>query len=597
MEKVIENIATVTKPRLECIDFLLVHLPFREGPINQTFQLGLLCVATSLKEDGFNVKVIDDCELDTASFIELYKKHRPRILGFHVNTDSVPIVGRVIEKLRTLDEAPELIIFGGPHVSVADAELLEKGWGHIVVRGEGEFTAREIGRWFLKNEGTLEDIKGITYVDENNEIKRTPNRPFIKDLDSLPFPDISLLVRAQKYPAYQILTGRGCPYHCTFCAEGIIGVQYRYRSAKSVLEEIRNIVGNRKYTYLSILDDTFLVNRKRVEEIAKGLIEEYAENKKLKWFCESRVDFIIKNPELFKLLRKAGLVRVQIGIESGSQKVLDTYNKKVKVEEIIRAVEILAEANIPSIYGNFIIGGPFETEETIDQSIALVKTLYDKAPGRMECGASYLTLFPGTELTVNSDKYDLEILDTDVMTTISLQHPVVIPKGKTKHWVIGQYHRFYRELQKHHLETIINVPLKLIDEHLKLRDYGMNTQNSNHYLVYPCIKKHEEIRSRQKIKEDISDSELLQIIPRRSDTIGSLNNHFAVIAYPTGPVIFNDMAGKIYELCSGKYRLHEIIEILSANNKNVPPEPYFTEQVVAVIKDMKKRYLLTYSDL
>ncbi|MBC8757358.1 radical SAM protein [Kordia sp. YSTF-M3] len=595
MKKVIDSIAT--KPTLECLDFLLVHLPFREGPISQTFQLGLLCVATSLKQEGFSVKVIDDCELDAASFIELYRKNKPRILGFHVNTDSVPVVRRVIELLRKLGEAPDLIIFGGPHVSVEDKELLAKNWGNIVVRGEGEFTAPEIGRWFLRNEGKIEDIKGITYLDDNNDIIRNPSRPFIKDLDSLPFPDISLLIKEQKYPAYQILTGRGCPYHCAFCAEGIIGIKYRFRSAKSVLDEIRNIVGTRTHTYLSILDDTFLVNRKRVEEIAKGLIKEYGETKQLKWFCESRVDFIIRNPELFKLLRKAGLVRVQIGIESGSQKVLDTYNKKVKIEQIIQAVEILTACGIPSIYGNFIIGGPYETDETIDQSIALVKTLYDKAVGRMECGASFLTLFPGTELTVHPDKYDLEILDPEVMTTISLQHPVVVPKGKTKHWVIKQYTRFYTELQKHHLAGIANVSIELIEEHLRLRDYGMNTLNSNHYLVYPCIKKCEEIRKRQKPMDNITDGELMQIIPRRSATIGTIDNKFAIVAFPQGPIIFNDMAGKIYELCSGKYRLCDIIEIIRADDTNLPPEPYFSQQVVSVIKDMKKRYLLTYSDL
>jgi len=595
MGQILDNVST--KLKLECLDFLLVHLPFREGPINQTFQLGLLCVATSLKQDGFTVKVIDDCELDLASFIKLYRNNRPRILGFHVNTDSVPIVGRVLEMLNKCGEVPDLVIFGGPHVTIEDKVLLEKKWGNIVVRGEGEYTTSEIGRCFLRNEGKLEDIKGITYLNKKNNIVRNADRPFIQDLDSLPFPDINLLVKKQLYPSFQMLTGRGCPFHCAFCAEGIIGVKYRFRSPKSVLDEIKNIVGTRKHTYLSILDDTFLVNRKRVEEIAKGLIKEYGKTSQLKWFCESRVDFIIKNSDLFKLLRKAGLVRIQIGIESGSQKVLDTYNKQVKIEDIIKAVEILNAVEIPSIYGNFIIGGPYETEETIDQSIELAKTLFDKALGRMECGASFLTLFPGTELSINSDKYDLEILDLEVMTTISLQHPVVVPKGKTKYWVIKQHNRFYSELQKHYLTGIVNVPLELIDEHLKLRDYGVNTQNSDHYFIYPCIKKCEDIRKRQKPIDNISDTELMEIIPRRSTPMASIDNKFAILAHPQGSIVFNDMAGTIFELCSGKYRLREIIKIIRDKDKNLPPEPYFSQQVVSLIKDMKKRYLLIYSDL
>jgi anaerobic magnesium-protoporphyrin IX monomethyl ester cyclase len=591
-------LATVSnKIELECIDFLLVHLPFSEGPINQTFQLGLLGVATCLKQEGFSVKVIDDSDLDAASFLELYRNNKPRILGFHVNTDSVPVIGRVLAMLRENEEAPDLVIFGGPHVTVEDKALLAKKWGNIVVRGEGEHTAAEIGRWFLKKEGKLEDIKGITYLDENHTVVRNEDRPFIKDLDSLPFPDMSLLINRKNYPSYQIITGRGCPYHCAFCAEGIIGVKYRFRSPKSVLDEIRSIVGKRKRTYLSILDDTFLVNRKRVEAIAKGLIEEYGKTAQLKWFCESRVDFIIKNPGLFKLLRKAGLVRVQIGIESGNQKVLDTYNKKVKIEDIIRAVEILTAADIPSIYGNFIIGGPYETDETVDQSIALAKTLYDKAPGRMECGASFLTLFPGTELTVNADKYELEILDPEVMTTISLQHPVAVPKGKTKYWLIKQHNRFYGEVQKHRMENQAKVPLELIDTHLKLRDYGINTEYSDHYLNYPCIKKCEDIRRKHKPLSIISDTKLIDIIPRRSTAMTSIDRQLAVLAHPQGAIVFNDMAGKIYELCSGKYSIREIIHTIRSTDKNIPPEPYFSEQVLSLIKDLKKRYLLTYADL
>ncbi len=595
MEQFIESASTEVK--LERIDFLLVHLPFCEGPINQTFQLGLLCVATSLKHEGFTVNVIDDCELDAASFLELYRNNKPRILGFHVNTDSVPIIGRALELLRKHDEAPDLVIFGGPHVSIEDKALLANNWGNIVVRGEGEYTTPEIGRWFIHNEGAIEDIKGITYLNKDKNIIRNIDRPFIKNLDSLPVPDMSLLVKTPTYPSYQILTGRGCPFHCTFCAEGIIGVKYRFRSSKSVLDEIRAIIGTRKYTYLSILDDTFLVNRKRVEEIAKGLIKEYGKTKQIKWFCESRVDFIIRNPDLFKLLRKAGLVRIQIGIESGNQKVLDAYNKKVKIEEIIQAVEILTACDIPSIFGNFIIGGPYETDETVNQSIALAKTLHDKALGRMECAASFLTLFPGTELSINREKYDLEVLDAEVMTTISLQHPVVVPKGKSKYWVMKQHNRFNTELQTHRLAGLLNVSLELIDEHLKLRDYGINTQNSNQYLKYPCVKKCENTRNKQKLKGTISDIELMNMIPIRTASMASIGNKFAILEHPQGTIILNDMAGKIFELCSGKYRLKEIIENIQSADKNIPQEPYFSKHVLSLIKDMKKRYLLIYSDL
>jgi len=580
-------------------DFLLVHLPFREYLYHQSLQIGLLYVASCLRQAGFTVWVLDDAELDAESFITQYKKINPRILGFHVNTDAVPVVGRVIEMLRRKGMAPGLVIFGGPHVTIEDRKLLENNWGDIVVRGEGEETVSEIGRWFLRGEGNLADIQGITYRAKNGHIVRNPDRPFIQDLDILPYPDPGLLVKEPRYPTFQILTGRGCPHHCTFCAEGIAGIKYRFRSPGSVLEEIKRMVGDRKRIYVGILDDTFLVDRKRVETVAEGLIKEYGDSGRLKWFCEGRVDFIIKHPDLFELLREAGLVRIQIGIESGSQEILDLYRKQVRVEEILRAVEILKDGDIPSIHGNFIIGGPHETADTIQKSIELAGTLIDKAPGRMECASSFLGLYPGTELARNPLLYDLQVFDPDMMTCISLHHPIAAPKGKTKHWVLEQYFHFNQEIMKHYQRVMSEIPLELIDEHLRLRAYDVTTKWSDMFMNYPCIKQCEHMWNRERSHDkQFNEADLLELIPRRSvgllDTTGT---RFGVSAHPQGPVVFNDMAGKVYELCSGKYRLREIIDMLRVQNKNLPPEPFFTGQIIDLVKDMKKRYLLFYSDL
>jgi radical SAM superfamily enzyme YgiQ (UPF0313 family) len=98
---------------------------------------------------------------------------------------------------------------------------IEDRWGDLVVRGEGELTTPEIEGGIFAVKVNWPDIKGITYLDENGNIVRNPDRPFIQDLDKLPFPDPDLLVKKPRYPSYQIVTGRGCPFHCTFCAEGI----------------------------------------------------------------------------------------------------------------------------------------------------------------------------------------------------------------------------------------------------------------------------------------------------------------------------------------------------------------------------------------
>ncbi len=581
------------------VDFLLINLPFREYLYSQSLQLGLLYVASCLKKEGFTVKVIDDAELDTASFLALYKKNRPRILGFHVNTDAVPSVGRVLEMLRSEQLLPELTIFGGPHVTIEDKVLLDQNRGDIVVRGEGELTAIEIGRWFLRGEGKLSDINGITYKNKNGRIIRNPDRPFIKNLDSLPFPDMSVLVKEPRFTTYKILTGRGCPFHCTFCAEGINGIKYRFRSPESVLEEISAMADGKERIYLGILDDTFLVDRKRVEKIATGLIKKFGGSERVKWFCEGRVDFIIKNPGLFQMLKEAGLVRIQIGIESGNQKVLDMYRKEVKVEEIIQAVEIIKEGGIPSIYGNFIIGGPFETVDTISDSIDLAAKLIEAAPGRMECASCFLGLYPGTAISKNPAFYGLEEHDPEMMTCISLHHPIATPKGKSKHWVLEQYYRFNHAILKNYQKVMADVPMELIEEHLKLREYDVTTKWSDLFLNYPCIKQCEYMsKKRFKADSQIPDEELLKLIPRRSvNLMETTGSGFTVTTHPQGPVILNEMAGEIYELCSGKYRLGEIIASIRARNNNLPPEPFYTEQVLELVKDMRRRYLIYYSDI
>lgn len=556
-------------------------------------------MASCLKKEGFTVKVIDDAELDTATFLSHYKKNRPRILGFHVNTDAVPSVGRVLAILRSEQLLPELIIFGGPHVTIEDNVLLDQNWGDIVVRGEGELTTVEIGNWFLRSEGRLADINGITYKNEDGKIIRNPDRPFIKNLDSLPVPDMSVLVKNPRFTTYKILTGRGCPFHCTFCAEGINGIKYRFRSPESVLEEIYSMAEDKGRIYLGILDDTFLVDRKRVEKIASGLIKKYGGSERIKWFCEGRVDFIIKNPGIFQMLKEAGLVRIQIGIESGNQQVLDMYRKEVKVEEIIQAVEIIKEGGIPSIYGNFIIGGPFETDDTISESIDLAAKLIETAPGRMECASCFLGLYPGTAISKNPAFYGLDVHDPGMMTCISLHHPVATPKGKSKHWVLEQYYRFNHAILIQYQKAMANVPMELIEEHLKLREYDVTTKWSDLFLSYPCIKQCEYMsKKRFEVDNTIPDSELLNLIPRRSvNLMETTGSGFTVTTHPQGPIVLNEMAGEIYELCSGKYRLGEIIASIRERNNNLPPEPFYSKQALELIKDLRRRFLIYYSDI
>lgn len=588
-----------TESTKQHLDVLLVHLPFFDYYHYPTPHLGLLYLASSLKTAGFNVGVLDRAETGADEFIEYVIKFKPRLIGFHVNTDSLARVRRAAGLLKkgSFDYQP-LVIFGGPHVSVEDGTLLQDGSGQIVVRGEGEAAVCEIAEWWINGKGKLRDIHGISFLDDKATIIRTPDREFISDLDNIPMPDYNLLLEKPKFNTYQLISGRGCPFHCTFCAEGLSGIKYRFRSPESVLEEIKKCVGNSPKAYLGILDDSFLVDRNRVETIAKMLIKEFGSYGRLVWFCEGRVDFINDNRDLLPLLREAGLVRIQIGVESGNQQMLQMYNKKITVAEIETAVMILKDAEVTSIFGNFIIGGPGETKDTVSESIELAKRLIAAAPGRMECAASMLGLYPGTPISKSPAGFGLKVIDPEMLGCLSLQHPVAVTTSMGVRDILSAYDLFSQEVLDAYHQAIPNIPYALIRDQLKLVSYGLTTRWGGILMRYNTIRSyHESLRLKGFCSIIMPVRQVLELVAHRTARVLDVEaGHLAVKSHPR-QVIFNDMAERIYELCSGKLNIAQIISIIKKEADIVPDEPYFTKQVLDILKQLDEKLLVVFSDL
>jgi radical SAM superfamily enzyme YgiQ (UPF0313 family) len=577
---------------------LLVHLPFIELVSTQTPQLGLLYVASSLRQAGFETGVLDDPGLEAGSLLDYVRERRPRILGFHVNTDSLPRVRRAIGLLRANNLEPPLIIFGGPHVTIEDEPLLAEGLGSVVVRGEGEHAAVEIASWFIHGRGSLESSLGITYRGSDGRIQRNPDRPYVEDLDALPEPDTTMVLNKSDVRALEMITGRGCPFQCAFCAEGLSGIRYRFRSPESVLKEVRRLVGDQPRAYLGILDDTFLVDRKRVEAIARGLLKEFGPAR-LKWFCEGRADFIVKHKDLFPLLREAGLVRVQIGVESGSQEVLDSYRKGIRLADTEEAVAILRDADILSIYGNFIVGGALESPDTVRQSIELAKRLIALAPGRMECTASILGIFPGTAVTRDPARFGLKIIDPSMRRCVSLRHPVAVTARMSVNDILNAFHEFNREVALAEAEAVASIPSEVMRRQVELVFYGAKTHWADVFLRSSAIKTYHGMLSRKEHRSmrTIAPESLLSMVPHRTGGILEVEDGaLAVKAHPR-KILFNEMAGAIYELCAGKLSVAEIVGVLRETRDFLPPEPALTQHVVDVLHDMDEQFLLVFSDL
>ena len=349
------------------------------SPANETdsgttqLQLGQLYLATILNEKGYLVKLYSNLFPEPGEFTELIKEGNYSIVGFYSTSNIIERVKALIEIVK--NSIPETLIFlGGPHPTVMDKELLLECRADLIMRHEAEYTFPEVLDYYYENKGSLEDIKGITFR-KGDKIIRTPEGGFIENLDELPVPNWNLLegdLAKVNHRYVSIITGRGCPFKCAFCFEAFSGNKYRFRSAENVMKEVDLLLDKGEVKYIKFMDDTFIVDMERVERICNSLIKR-RELHDFYWFCEARVDILNKRLSLLNKMREAGLAVLQIGVESGNQHILDLYDKKITLKEIEDVVKACVKADIFCISINVIIGGPFETEETIKNTANFVK--------------------------------------------------------------------------------------------------------------------------------------------------------------------------------------------------------------------------------
>jgi radical SAM superfamily enzyme YgiQ (UPF0313 family) len=345
--------------------------------------IGFGYMISSLEEIGYRCLYVD-LNFDT---IEPLKSFSPDIIGISLTSSSYNDDKKIINTIK--NQIPAKIVVGGPHVQIVMGEILNIMDIDYAVYGEGEKTIIELVGALQESNSPdkLSDIKGLIFR-EDGEVIVNPPRPWIEFLDTLPFPGHH---HFQKYPyeRHPILTNRGCPFNCIYCAIGLIwGRKVRSRSAHNIIEEIEFIVSNWGTKPFVTLDDTFNLNINRTKDICNLLIQK---NINIRWSCWSfRADII--DQELAYLMAKSGCKSVSVGIESANPEVLKSVKKGETVEDITRGINILNRAGI-QVFGNFMIGNPGDTLETIKESIQYAKKM------RLDAFRFYLALpYPKTEL-------------------------------------------------------------------------------------------------------------------------------------------------------------------------------------------------------
>lgn len=380
---------------------------------------GILSLATVLHAEGFSVKVLTPIDFYCLSISEIeqfFKSSRPEIVGFYTNSDNIPIVREMSRKVRKWNPEAK-IITGGPLATAVGNKMLEWPYFDAVICGEAENSLASYAKSVIRKTGRIDEIPSLVYR-EGQYIKTNPSAPPINDLDDIPPADLSFL--GSRPQVLSISTGRGCPFGCAFCFQAVHGRGYRYRSGEKVVEDITDNLEKYNINVFSITDDTFVANPQRVKQIT-NLLNKYREKsgRDFRFYCEGRVDIFHRNPELLSELKTAGLIRLQVGIESGVQSIIDAYSKGIRLCEIEELVERLAELGGISLVGHFIIGGAFETEDTLRKSIEFAKKLIAIAPGIFESGIGFLCPYPGTAISNHPEKFDIRIIDNSFRDNLS----------------------------------------------------------------------------------------------------------------------------------------------------------------------------------
>lgn len=339
-----------------------------------------------LEKAGHEVLLIDatGASEDRNETVKKIKKFNPVMVVIDTSTPSIYNDIDVAKALK--EKIPSLfVVLVGVHVSALPEQTLEiSDQIDAVAFGEYDETLVELAA-MLQNKNTtdrvLETINGLAFRSENGSIVKNKARPYIEDLDGIPF--VSSVYKKyldidpyfyghSRHPLVVIVTGRGCPYKCTYCVvpQTLQGHRYRKRSIESIVEEFlyiqKNFPGIKE---IMIEDDTLTADRNRCRALANALID--AKATKIPWSANSRADV---DYETMRIMKKAGCRLFCVGFESGDQSILDNIKKSITLEQIRKFIKDASKAKI-LVHGCFMVGNRGETKETLEKTLALAKEL------------------------------------------------------------------------------------------------------------------------------------------------------------------------------------------------------------------------------
>lgn len=343
--------------------------------------LGIQTLAPVLRQRGHPVRMFDTChpQMKAEDIAQAAAGEQPAVIALSfLSTTTYPAVKSLARRLKA--EAAETPIIVGGAFATLNASRILRDCPEIDCVGVGE--GEELLPEYLDCGGDPRPVAGLVWR-HGGTIVENARRPLLQNLDQFPYPDrtslpidyieslpldVPAVLSLDKFCTVQ--TSRGCPYSCTYCGIPTLGDgRWRSRSPEHVLGELREL--NRMgYRSIYLTDDHFLINRKRIEAICRGIIDQKLE---FRWGCEGRVDSV--GIAQLPLLHRAGCNFLAFGVEAGTQKVLDRLNKKQTLAQVEVAVREAKRQGIARVHGFFVVGSPGETADDIAESFRFAARL------------------------------------------------------------------------------------------------------------------------------------------------------------------------------------------------------------------------------
>ncbi len=369
--------------------------------------LGILTLAAQLNANGFEAKAYTGITTDAVRTIEKMKDSLFAVC-FYCDFDNRSAVAAIISYLKKHYDF--YVMLGGPQTLHMTEKDLETYPADGILKGEGEESLLTWLRARIRGEDVL--VPG--------EIRKFQNADYVylEDFSKYARPCNEDVLDYQERPLLSVITARGCPYRCAFCFEGGNSKNLRMRSAEAVLDEIAaRLKNSQRPRYLFFCDDTFTTNPVRLKQILAGL-RTLRKKYDFVWFCEGHPGFLIKHPELIREMIDSGMVRMQIGMESGVADVLKAYGKQARPADIKKVVEICYTEGLPQLTGNYIIGGAFESPDTLAETTKEVLELLELAPGMLDISTTFLMPLPGTQIYQYPEKFGITLEDRECLTNL-----------------------------------------------------------------------------------------------------------------------------------------------------------------------------------